>query len=170
MALERQLTPEENAFLGECYKQNHTQLYNIAMSSLRNPHLAYDIVQDALAHAAECIEEFMNSESPSGWVRRAMDYRILHALRTRSKLLARNIPLEEAYDLAGDDGDIAINELDTESKDMQLMIRYFEYGYSLQKIADEWNITVGAVKMRIQRAKRRLQNDADVNDLKNFYF
>lgn len=85
-------------------------------------------------------------------------------------LLARNIPLEKAYHLQANETEHEISELDRSNADMQLMIRYYEYGYSLSEIAAEWGITIGAAKMRIKRAKIRLQNSPEIKNLKNHYF
>ena len=170
MTLERELTPEESAFLKHYQDMQYDYLYKAACGMLGNKHLSYDIVQDTFLHAAENIEDFKKSPEPRGWLYKAMKHMVLHAIRDRSKLLARHIPLEEARDLAGDTGEFEINELDMENEYIQMMVRYYEYGYSLQEIADEWNTTVPAVKMRIQRAKKRLQKAPDVINLKNFYF
>ena len=140
------------------------------MIQLKNPHLAQDIVQDTFLHAAEHIDALSASSSPGGWLYRSLQYLILHAIRTRNLLLARNIPLEKAYHLQANETGQEISALDRSNADMQLMIRYYEYGYSLSEIAEEWGITIGAAKMRIKRAKMRLQNSPEIKELKKYYF
>lgn len=53
--------------------------------------------------------------------------------------------------------------------DMQLLERYFCCGMSLKELAEEKKISVGAIKMRIKRAKERLRKDEIVKNLKEFY-
>ena len=166
MSSKRELKPEEWAILEELYQSQYTHLYKTAMIQLKNPHLAQDIVQDTFLHAADHIDEL----SASGWLYKALQYLILHAIRTQKMLLARNIPLEKAYHLHSNDAEQEISELDRNNADLQLMIRYYEYGYSLSEIAEEWGITIGAAKMRIKRARARLQNSPEIKELKNFYF
>lgn len=170
MSLKRPLSPEESALLEQLHREQYGHLYKTAQSILENPHLAHDIVQDTFVYASEHIEELMKSPKPGGWIYRAMRYLIQHAIRTRNRLLARNVPLENIHNLSSGEDDFALNELDTENKDIQMLIRYFEYGYSIQEIANELGVSVPAAKMRIQRAKKRLQNDPKTKDLKNFYF
>lgn len=170
MSSKRELTPEEWAILEELYQSQYTHLYQTAMIQLKNPHLAQDIVQDTFLHAAEHIDALSASSSPGGWLYRSLQYLILHAIRTRNLLLARNIPLEKAYHLQANETGQEISALDRSNADMQLMIRYYEYGYSLSEIAEEWGITIGAAKMRIKRAKMRLQNSPEIKELKKYYF
>ena len=170
MSSKRELTPEEWAILETLYQSQYKHLYQTAMIQLKNPHLAQDIVQDTFLHAADHMDALSASSSPGGWLYRALQYLVLHAIRTRNLLLARNIPLEQAYHLQANDTGQEISELDRSSADLQLMIRYYEYGYSLSEIAAEWGITLGAAKMRIKRAKIRLQNSPEIKELKNFYF
>lgn len=170
MSSKRELKPEEWAILEELYQSQYTHLYKTAMIQLKNPHLAQDIVQDTFLHAADHIDELSASSSPGGWLYKALQYLILHAIRTQMMLLARNIPLEKAYHLQANETEHEISELDRSNADMQLMIRYYEYGYSLSEIAAEWGITIGAAKMRIKRAKIRLQNSPEIKNLKNHYF
>lgn len=171
MSSPRELSPEEWTLLEECYREQYEHLYKTAAASLGNPHLAYDIVQDTFVHAVDCIDDFMKSPKPGGWLYNAMGYLIKHALRTRSMLLANNVSLtkEVVIPTAGDP--FTVNELDiANNADLQLLARYFLHGYSIQEIAGMYNITVGAAKMRITRARKRLQKDPSIRDLKNFYF
>ena len=171
MSSPQELSPEEAALIEECYRQQFDHLYKTAAIILGNPHLAYDIVQDTFVHASKNIDDFMKSPSPGGWLYNAMKYQIQHALRTRNMLLARNVPLETAYNLAAGEEQFEINELDiANNTDLQLLTRYFLHGYSLQEIANEYAVTLGAIKMRIKRAKDRLQNDPNIKELKDFYF
>lgn len=169
MAANRVLSPEENALLEEYFRRRHVDLYKAAASYLQNEHLAEDIVQDTFAYAGNNIEKLLESPKPDGWLYKVMMNLCQHAIRDRKRLAARTVPLDEANLPAGDDGEFAINELDMSNEDMQLMERYFCYGKSLQELAEEKGISVGAVKMRIRRAKDRLQQDEKVKNLKEFY-
>ena len=170
MSSKRELKPEEWTILEELYQSQYTHLYQTAMIQLKNPHLAQDIVQDTFLHAADHMDELSASNSTGGWLYKALQYLILHAIRTQKMLLARNIPLEKAHHLQSNETEQEISELDRSNADLQLMIRYYEYGYSLSEIAEEWGITIGAAKMRIKRARTRLQNNPEIKELKNYYF
>lgn len=169
MSSMRELTPDEWVILEEIYKSQYTHLYKAALIQLKSPHLAQDIVHDTFLYAAKHIDDVKASKSPGGWLYKTLQHLVLHAIRTRTMLLTRNIPLEKAYHLQANETEHEISELDRSNADMQLMIRYYEYGYSLSEIAAEWGITIGAAKMRIKRAKIRLQNTPEIKDLKNHY-
>lgn len=170
MQQEHELSAEEWLLLEQCYRQLHDPLFKSAMAILKSSHVAQDIVQDTFLYGADHIRELKASNNPGGWLYKAMQYRILHAIRTRDMLLKRQVPLEEAYRIPKSDEDITIRELDPQNTDLQLIVRYYEYGYSLQEIADEWGISVSAAKMRIKRARERLQKDPNVKNLKKHYF
>lgn len=169
MAANRALSPEEQVLLEEYFRRMQQPLYNVAASYLQSEHLAEDIVQDTFVYAGNHLEKLLESPKPDGWLYKVMKHLCLHAIRDRGRLAARTVPLDEEILPAGDDGNIEINELDMENEDMQLMKRYFCYGQSLQEIAAEKNISVAAVKMRIKRARMRLQKDEKVKNLKKFY-
>lgn len=168
--LERSLSPEENALLEKLHKEQYEHLYKTAVSLLHNPHMANDIVQDTFVYAADHIKEVMDSERPGGWLYKAMTNLIKHAIRTRNMITARNIPLESVHNLSADEKGFEINELDEENDDLQLLKRYYEYGYSMREIGEMYGIKETAAKMRIKRARERLQKDPQIQKLKEFYF
>lgn len=170
MSRQCELIPDDWTLIDKCYREQYENLYKAAVAILKSPHMAQDIVQDTFLHAANHIEEIKSSENSVGWLYKAMQYQIMHAIRTRNMLLKRHISLEEAYCIPDYNSDMGVCELDPQNADLQLIIRYYEYGFSLQEIADEWRISVPAVKMRIKRARERLQNTPEIKNLKNYYF
>ena len=170
MSTERTLTPEEGAVLEKLYREQYEHFFKTAASLLGSEHLAYDIVQDTFADAAKNIDQLMSSPRPGGWLYKTMCNLILHAKRMRNRLLTKNISLEDIPELVTGEEGIKINEFDMENKDVQLLVRYYVFGYSINEIAEELKISVPAAKMRIIRAKERLKKDPKIKDLDSFYF
>lgn len=169
MAANRALSPEESTLLEKYFREMQQPLYRAAASYLQSEHLAEDIVQDTFTYAGNHLEKLLESPEPKGWLYEVMKNLCRHATRDRKRIAARTVPLEEASLPAGDDGNFEINELDMTNEDMQLMERYFCWGRSLMELAEEKKISVGAVKMRIKRAKERLRKNETVKNLKEFY-
>ena len=44
-----------------------------------------------------------------------------------------------------------------ETEEKQLLKRFYEEGYSLQELADEQNIKLSTMKMRVKRAREKLK-------------
>lgn len=170
MSTERALTPEEGAALEKLYKEQYRNFFNTAISLLGSEQLAYDVIQDTFAEGAKKIDQVMSSPKPGGWLYITMCHLIMHILRMRSRLLTKNIPLEDIPELVTGEEGIEINELNMENKDMQLLARYYLYGYSINEIADELGISVQAARMRIKRAKERLKKDPNIKNLNSFDF
>lgn len=171
MEQENRLSAEDAALLEEQYALLFPQLYKAAFFRLENHHLAEDAVQETFAHAMQHIQDFRDSPNPAGWLFHALNYIILHMIRTRNMLLARNVPLEaEHYDVnAVMPDEVQSLNIDGDN-DLILLNRYYNQGCSIAQLAEEAGISVEAMRMRMHRAKKRLQNDPKIKDLKNFNF
>lgn len=170
MASTRPPSPEEWEALKECYLAQENHLYKTAMAAMQSEHLARDVLQDTLCDAADHIDAFMESKEPAGWLYKKLTNTIKHAKRSQERIMARYVPFEDAPSPDPGVDEMVINELDMENEDLQLLARYLLYGWSIQALADEKGITVDAMKMRINRAKKRLRKDPKIKNLKKFYF
>ena len=64
MGLDRQ----QDEFVSRYYKEMYQQLMVYARSSLSNPSLAEEAVQDTFRIACAKIDDFMSSPNPQGWL------------------------------------------------------------------------------------------------------
>ena len=117
---------------------------------------AEDVVQEAFYLICERSEEVMNSESPVGWVYRALNYKIREALRRDSKWNKCNAhmqlhaepftdPTEDALDLEGFIG----------KEDCRLLEKLYLEGYTYQEVSDELGIKKSTLGMWVTRIKDR---------------
>ena len=117
---------------------------------------AEDVVQEAFYLICERPDDIMNSESPVGWVYRALNYKIRETLRRERKWNKYRInmifpserisdPTEEVMDLEAFIG----------KEDCRLLEKLYLEGYTYQEVSDELGIKKSTLGMRVTRIKDR---------------
>lgn len=161
------LSPEENEILEQYYRQEYEDLFKFACYSLSNKNLAEVAVQDTFVIASKKFSDFIRSPNPVGWLFNTLKNNVRQLKRERQKALDRYVTLEAIQELSAEMPPIATMDV-SKSADLQLLSRFYVQGYSLEEIAATLGITVPALKMRINRAKKRLRENPEIKKLKNF--
>ena len=163
----RALSTKEADFLEQCYKTEYKRLYSYASAVLGSSSLAEVAVQETFVAAMQRIETLMQHENPVGWLFVALKHVIQSIRRDQAELEFHTIPEEEAPPLTTQMEEPA--ELDMTDPDLALLRRFYVDNYSLAELAKEQGTTVGALKMRISRLKKKLRQDPKILALKEFY-
>jgi len=132
----------------------------VAMSVLRDAHLAQDAAQEAFVKAYEKLGSLRQAGAFGPWLlqitrRCALD--LVHMYRERS-LLDEDIAVVPPVSLLDEEKELllaAILEL-RESERQVVMLRHFG-GYSVKEVADITGRGVGTVTKQLSRAHRRLR-------------
>lgn len=161
------LSPEENEILEQYYRQEYEDLFKFACYSFSNKNLAEVAVQDTFVIASKKFSDFIRSPNPVGWLFNTLKNNVRQLKRERQKALDRYVTLEAIPELSAEMPPIATMDV-SKSADLQLLSRFYVQGYSLEEIAATLGITVPALKMRINRAKKRLRENPEIKKLKNF--
>lgn len=148
--------PEKLKFLEQVYFKEVPNMLKYAEIALNNRPLAEDAVQTTFKIALEKIDDFINSPKPVGWIKNVLKNEIMHKRREQQKwqqnLLdteLNQIPIYDEIPI-----DTAFSGIDRDS--LILLIRIYIEGIPYQQLADEMNISLSAVKMRIRRAKDKI--------------
>jgi RNA polymerase sigma-70 factor (ECF subfamily) len=141
--------------------------YGYAYALLGDPHLAQDVTQDAFITAYQCLDQLREPRAFPGWLRRLVltqSTRLLRGKRPPTR------PIEEVSQLRSDQPDpaaaaeerelgeqirAAIQSLPTDQR-LVAVLCYID-GYSQREVAVFLEVSVDAVKKRLQRARGRLQ-------------
>lgn len=162
-----ELSPEEQEFVAQLYRVQYNKMLQYATTLLGDIGPAEVAVQETFVVAAQKIDDFQSSANPVGWLFNTLKYAVMQVRRDRQQAIKHCIPLEDAPELAVPQA--SINELDlSDNPDLRLLNRVYVEGYPLKELAAELEITVPALKMRINRAKKRQQRDPKIKNLKIF--
>lgn len=118
-----------------------------------------DILQETYLILYRKITEVMRHENPTGWIKMTAKYVTYHVLE-------RNHAVEEILCQYQADTAVSPEKLLDEyedlrkfltEKELKLIRRYYEEGYSLDELAQEYRISKPALKMRIYRVVKKIR-------------
>ena len=118
-----------------------------------------DILQETYLILYRKITEVMRHENPTGWIK-------MTAKDVTYHVLERNHAVEEILSQYQADTAVSPEKLLDEyedlrkfltEKELKLIRRYYEEGYSLDELAQEYRISKPALKMRIHRVVKKIR-------------
>lgn len=161
------LSPEETTVLEQYFRAEYQDMLRFARVTLKDENLAEVAVQDTFVIASLKFQDLTGSPNPVGWLYNVLKNTIRAHKRERRRMLERCVAWEGLQEPSAEMP--PVGELDMEkSADLRLLARLYIQGYSLEEIAADMGITVPALKMRMSRARKRLREDPDIKNLKNF--
>lgn len=149
----------------EIYLSEYKTMFYYAYNIFDDKTLAESAVQETFLVALQKPEQFTKCEKPVGWLYTTLKYVIKHMRREKHYLLLHTVSLGDAEVQALTKSDkYNIKEVEQEATpDMELLIEHYLNGFPIKEIASKYNLTVGACKMRMKRAREAL-----AKKLKNF--
>ncbi len=154
---------EKLKFLEQIYFTEVPNMLKYAAIALNNNSLAEDAVQTTFKIALEKIDDFVNSPSPVGWIKNTLKNEIRHQFREQQKWQKNLQNIELLYIPSYDEIpiDTAMAGIDKEA--LHLLKKIYIEGLSYQELADQMNISISALKMRIRRAKDKIIHELTPN-------
>ena len=153
----------DREYIRKLYLQEYKDMRQFATHVLGNANLAEEAVQDAFITAMLKCEELKQSKNPVGWLYITLRHKMQHIERERLKVLKYCVELDAVSPKK------SIEKDETERIDLLLSIQkiqdydlvmemYYEQ-LPLKEIAERHNLTIGACKMRIKRAKEKMRKN-----------
>lgn len=156
-------TGEQNQRLEQLYRETYLPLFIYARNALQDEHLAEEAVQDTFRIACGKQSAVFQSGNPAGWLMNTLKYVIQNMQRSRARLnrlVVQVMTLNE--DLAVSQPQDHDLETDLQRllsrQDYQMLILTALHGYTMKDLAVEFDLSVEACKKRLQRAKKKLQD------------
>ena len=166
----------DEAAFQELVRRHYDRAYKQALSILRNPEDAHDEVQNAFLKIWKSLGQFQGNSKLSTWIARIVVNQCL--MRLRQVRRARLVYLEDSAE--GEDrekmdltdpaqtpeaqtGEAEVKQLvhreirRIPSLLRDVFIRHYLDGVPLQQVASELNLTLGATKSRLLRARAELR-------------
>lgn len=147
--------------IGGLYAELYGELLAYARAVLRDGSLAEEAVQECFRVACIKADELLACANRRGWLFLTLRNTCRHIQRNRGKLLrnlAQLAQAESGQPGRSDEqapgfwyGDLA------NDPDFALLVKFAVEGYSLRELAEEYGLSLSAVKQRIYRAKLRFR-------------
>ena len=155
----KKLTPKQRAILSQLYREAFRSIYIYAMSSLHNPALAEEAVQETFIIACAKIESLLKSSNPKGWLMLAIR-NVTYNIEMREWRHARYVSFCATQKEQMVQEDIILRpELLYESylteDEFSLLSRVAIDGYSIQEAAEQFGLSTEACKKRLQRFRKK---------------
>ncbi len=151
-----------DALITSLFNDYASYLVDYAQNYCCSPDVAEDLVQETFIVALKKAETLYFAPSQRGWLIRTL--RNLAANYQRRILYAQKLKqmLERSDDAQTDEisPSLLYKGMISES-DLDILIRYWDHGDSIQKIADDFGINSENCKKRLQRAKARFAKAYD---------
>jgi len=137
------------------YRSSRDRLCRALDLTIRDPDLAVEAVDEAMARAAERWEVVGRYESPEGWVYRVALNWARSVFRRRRPVLSADGPVLDA--LPDPDVSRAVERLPFKLRAV-VVARYY-LDWTVPEIAAGLGLPAGTVKSRLHRALTRLRNE-----------
>lgn len=148
----------------EFSQKYYKRVYRYVKQICHDKTLVADIVQDTFLIAYEKADVLQNHKNPDKWLYATARYQMLKVVENKisplnldsfSETLADNNTYEDDIITGCDIFTGMVKNLD--SYELRLMIQHYEEGYSASELAEQYHTTPGSIKMKMQRAKRKLK-------------
>lgn len=153
-------TDRKSAFLEELFRIRYLPMLHYAISSMRNPELAEEAVQETFRIAWTKIDNLATSPNPNGWLLVTLKHVLSNMRRTKSALFRLE---KECAVHCLPSKPSAHSELDPEiylsgilSSESWEILKLSIEGYTCNEIAQRCGKTPEACKKQLQRSKQKL--------------
>jgi RNA polymerase sigma-70 factor (ECF subfamily) len=154
--------------LGTLYERYYKKVYHKCLSYTKNPDSAFDLSQDILLKAFGKISTFRGNSSFSTWLFVITTNHCIAYLRKTKNIYFDNI---DSYLFLQDENQDFEERILYEYKEQSLMaelgniselerkmlILKYQNNYSITELQKEFNMKASAVKMRLLRAKQKME-------------
>ncbi|MFT5777569.1 MAG: RNA polymerase sigma factor (sigma-70 family) [Crocinitomicaceae bacterium] len=153
--------------MGDLYARYFDRVYQKCLSITKNESDAYDCTNDALLLSFEKIDSFKENSSYSTWLFAITTNYCISFYRKRRKGEDLGRPLKNAYCLPKEyeltpQKDLCeileelLNIITISEK--ELLLDKYSYRRSIEELQEKYGMGASAIKMRLSRAKQKVQN------------
>jgi RNA polymerase sigma factor (sigma-70 family) len=162
--------------LGKLYERYFKKVYHKCLSFTRRPDEANDMAQDILMKAMENISSFRGNSKFATWLFAITKNHCITYSRSKRSIYFEDIYsneniLDELDDLSDrelyEQREVELDNMlysvrDTERK---MLVLKYQKNYSIKDLQKELNLSASAVKMRLQRARNKVQKLYEKSDI-----
>ncbi len=169
-----------NRLFGEIYNRYYQKVYHTCLGIVKDRDVASDLVQDVMIKVMDSLPKLQNGFLLGLWINRiAKNHSIDFCKERNSKAI---VPADEQFDLVDETIDMevleakekifeglehAFNDLKEEDR-LFLSLKYYD-NYSVEDLQKQYNLSKSAVKMRLARARKRVERLCKKEQLNELY-
>ena len=153
----RPLLPEELEIYNAYYYEYYETIFGIALSRVGDKNIAEVVAQETFVTAWEKYDDFQGSENPAGWLILVAKNKCKQAHRDRKRYLDHRVFGSDVEEIPVEYDFTQFETVIPEIEEKRLLVRYYEEGYTLRELAEEHNLKIGAMKMRLKRARDKIK-------------
>ena len=141
----------------EAVEKYGDMLYRISLLILKNTAVAEDAVQETFIKYFTKAPEFTDAEHEKAWLITVATNRCRDMLRYRSRHETESEEVLNTYAVEKSDSGILEALMELSDKYRIIMILFYVEQYKIDEIADITGVSVSAVKMRLSRGRKLLE-------------
>lgn len=165
-AVRRATSARDRAFERDVYEQHVDRIYRLALRMTGHASMAEDLTQDVFVRAFDRMHQFRGDSGLGTWLHRVAISVILNAVKKRQVTSARELPLEPTAMAPSNSGAIELDVRDRVRaavaqlpEELRVVVLLYDVeGYTHNEIADMMEISAGACRMRLLRARQILRS------------
>ncbi len=153
--------------LTRIYKENYKNIYYLVLSFVKNRENALDLTQDIFMKAFLQIHSFKGDSTVSTWLYAIAKNHCLEFIRKNSRICHELVGLaNQVADAEYDPGEELIQEVrrnwieksldGIDNPERNILYLKYKMRLSVREIQDRLDLSESAVKMRLQRARKRI--------------
>lgn len=153
------LDEETRKVIEKYFLQEYEGLLRMAKSRLDDPDMAETAVQDTFLLAGRKYNDFINCPKPVGWLYNTLKYITNNMRREDLKITKYFVSMEDArpIDVSITDTYPSLDLTKSDDPDLQLLTQFYSDRIPAKELAEKLGIQLGACKMRIKRARQRVE-------------
>lgn len=153
---------------GELFERFQSTVYSIALSRLRKPVEAEELVQEVFVHAMTRLEQLRDVNCFAGWLRMITERMAINRVTRHSRAQGAEPGLLENVAASSDEPleDLVRTEKQDEVRaglrqlkpmDRDTLLAFYFHGHSLERMSRDFETPIGTIKRRLHVARNRLR-------------
>ena len=152
----RQLTPEEQEIFIQYYTEYYSSILRTALRRVKDGSLAEVAAQETFITAWIRFDVFQASPNPVGWLFITLGHKCNQVNRERAQYANHVVLYGDVSEVnKGKSYDQYFSTL-SDCEEVRLLSKFYFEGYSLKEMAQIYDCSVAAMKMRLKRTREKL--------------
>jgi RNA polymerase sigma-70 factor (ECF subfamily) len=165
--VERARAGDRGAY-GELVERFQPSVYAVALSRLRNPGEAQELVQEVFIHAMTKLAQLRDAHCFAGWLRQITERMAINRLTRRGRMHGAEPEVLENIQAMGSTPLEDLVRMEQKAQlwagldrlkpvDRATLVAFYIHGQSLKQMSREFETPIGTIKRRLHVARNRLR-------------
>lgn len=155
---------DADALAGHLFEQHHVEVFAYLARMLNDREWAQDLAQETFVQAYRSRDQLAALQNPRAWLYRVATNLALNALKRKRRFAWLPWEWHEGRNSAPDPAEAVSKQAQVEAALATLspdhrapLLLYAHYGFKVAEVAEALNLSEGAARMRLQRAREQFR-------------